>query len=239
MICRFRFRSCGVAVCWLAASLSPAGAREVTTQHLVDAAQIVLREALEPRFSRVDLRAMDRVAALSVEEGVLSLVARPPAIGAVHRRMQVVVDVQINGRTVRTVPVWFHVRAHAERWTATTNLPAGHTLSADDMRRAEIDVTSQPAASGSAQLQGMRLRRSIRAGDVLYTSSVAPQIWVRRQAPVVLELRQAAVQLESRGIALADGHSGQWVGVRLSSSPRIVHGRVIAPGRVAYERAPT
>ena len=83
------------------------------------------------------------------------------------------------------------------------------------------------------QALGRESKRQIRQGDVVYASSLRAPRWVRKGDRVSIVAGSRGVAVETVGLALADGTEGSQITVRNSQSERVVHGWVIAPGRVS------
>lgn len=79
---------------------------------LVVRAEAALRAQLEPQLGELVLRPLGRLDAPRIPQGEPVLQARLPAGSERPRkRMQVFVDVLLEGRVLRSVPLWFEVQA--------------------------------------------------------------------------------------------------------------------------------
>lgn len=208
----------------------------VDAKVLIDRAAADLRAALAESFDDVQLRIASRPDALRLPAGDLVLHTHLPKDAAAlpQRRMRVDVDVRVAGVLVRTLPLWFEVQAHAPRWVALRDLPAGEALSAGDFERRTVDVAKagSPDVDLPSDVAGWRLSKAMRLGSVLSSTDIEETPWVRRQDDVTVEVRSAGVVIESRGTALADGRVGDVVAVRISGA-ELVRGRVVGPKRLA------
>jgi len=89
---------------------------------------------------------------------------------------------------------------------------------------------------GRASLQATSARRDISIGDLLRRADLKQTPIIRQGQPVDLVLRQGAVQVKVRGTARQDGLMNQTITVRNQLTGRLVTGRVIGPGLVAWGR---
>ncbi|HWH82079.1 MAG TPA: flagellar basal body P-ring formation chaperone FlgA [Burkholderiaceae bacterium] len=207
----------------------------IEPDRLVARAAADLRAHLQANYTDVEVLPAGRIEALRLPAGELALATHLAAAGALqpNRHMRVDVDLLIDGERLRTVPLWFDVRAHADGWTVVKDLPAGHVLTPDDVARARVDVAAlNGAAPPSAELVGLRLRRTLHAGTALSAAALEDTPLVARGDDVTLELRSGGVVVESRATALGDGRAGQEVRVRVTGSETL-RGRVIGAGRLA------
>jgi flagella basal body P-ring formation protein FlgA len=84
---------------------------------------------------------------------------------------------------------------------------------------------------GLARL-GRRVRRHVKAGDVLLAAWLEEAPRVRRGERVTLRLVRGPLRIEMPGRAEQDGVAGAWIRVRNASSGREVTGRVAEAGVV-------
>jgi flagella basal body P-ring formation protein FlgA len=89
---------------------------------------------------------------------------------------------------------------------------------------------------GRQQLTGMSTRRRVQLGELLRTVDLKPTPLVRRGQPVELVLQRGLVTVTARGIARQEGRRGQIVTVRNEVNGKLVTGRVVGPGVVAWGR---
>jgi flagella basal body P-ring formation protein FlgA len=89
---------------------------------------------------------------------------------------------------------------------------------------------------GRTSLQETSARRDIDTGSSLRQADLKRTPVIRQGEPVDLVLRQGAVQVKVRGTARQDGLMNQTITVRNHMTGRLVTGRVIAPGLVAWGR---
>lgn len=129
----------------------------------------------------------------------------------------------------------FVVRAaiSAEVLVATTAVPAGRPLAAADVALQRRDIGAAPdALADAAQALGSATRRSLRAGDIVRRSVLAPVLLVRRGDAVRIVAQRDQVEVSVAAEALDAGGRGDLVRVRNASTGKVLSARVAAAGRV-------
>lgn len=220
-----------------------------------------LRAWLAVHSSRADISvtAVPRDVAVPLGQSVLK--PRPLAQKApLARRMVVWVDVWVEDRFVRTVPVGFEVAAYGPAYVATGDMPVGARLNEQALSVREVELTGRAApvlapdgpaaghatspatspATGSAAgnarapvpAEPGQLRRPVPAGAALTRLDVESPPAVARGDWVALRVRSGAIELEERAQALQNGRIGQTVNVKPSKATGAILARVVGPGQV-------
>jgi flagella basal body P-ring formation protein FlgA len=202
-------------------------------QVLVEHALARLRAHLEPSYSDVEMRVSSRLDVLRVPVGEIVLAAHVMAGATPQRRMRVDVELRTGPDFLRTVPIWFEVRAHAPGWVLSRDVPAGQVLRVEDVERRQIDVAHADGKviAPATDLVGLRLRRAARAGTTLSAAMLDSVPVVSRQEDVTIEVRAGDVVIESRGTALSEGRAGDLVPVSVSGGD-LLRARVVGPRRL-------
>lgn len=152
-------------------------------------------------------------------------------------RAGVPVRLTVDGRPVRTVTVWVGMRdarrvpVYADASNAGA---AGETLR---LVEGDVDMTCCSGApiAGADAVRGLRLRRSVRAGQPAMASDFERMPDVIERQQVRIEVVRGAVRLTTVGTALADGDIGQIVRVRADGSDSAVAARVIDKQKVILD----
>ncbi len=111
---------------------------------------------------------------------------------------------------------------------ADTTLPvAAHDLP----RGVELALEDIAPGPGAAKRVGWTTRRVIRAGETLTEPAVEPPPLVRAGQVVQYIVRRGAIQLSISGTAMASGHTGEAIPIRLGERQR-VEAVITGPGRV-------
>lgn len=203
---------------------------------LAAAAQQQLRSQLEQGAAggaRIELRLDGAAPEVQLPQGRVEFHPQPLAAGLAPRsRMQVTVDIAVDGAYQRSVSVPFRVNAWAPALVATRALPSGAAPACDSLALQQVDIAtldSAPAGTECARLQG-RLKRALPAGMPLAAAWLQRPAAVAQGDNIALRLLQGAIELESRAVALSDGEVGQRIDVRPTASQQAVRAEIIAPG---------
>lgn len=118
--------------------------------------------------------------------------------------------------------------------TASRPLARGAGITPADISVQEKEVTTLSGTyfTQPGQLKDKRLRRSVRAGEVIVASMIEASHLVRRGQTVTLVASNSSVQIRATGKALSDGAINQRIRVENLSSHRIVEGIVRSRERV-------
>lgn len=191
---------------------------------------------LAARSARQVVIAVAPQASVVLPPGSVSLSARPLAdLEPITPRMQVWIDVAVDHRFVRAVPVAFDVQAFGPAWVATRDVRVGETLAGAALAQKEVDIARQRAAPLADPPANARLRRPLLAGEALTAAHVETVPPVQRGEYVTVRSQTGAVGIEARAEALQDGRPGQLVWVRLASATGPVHARVVSEGIVEVQ----
>jgi flagella basal body P-ring formation protein FlgA len=223
-----------------ATRITVAGNR-IPSKALVDTAQSALALWLGSRSERFEVRPVSGLSDIIIAGAPVRLVAKPLHYDRPVHRMQVWVDLLGTTGVVRSVPVSFEVTAYVKAAVADRDVAIGSTV-ASVLTEREVDVTTLTAAPRSSSdilAQGastLRLRRGLRAGDVVTAFDLEPVPAIQRGDWVTLRLVNGNVSMESRVEALQDAQVGQSVRVKLNGAERSVLARVTGTGLVEIAR---
>lgn len=197
-------------------------------------AEWALREALQDRYSRVELEATRTVEDLIVPAGHVTLEAGAPNATAPAKRMSVWVDVSVDGEHYRSVPVWFAVSAWTRVVQVNRDLEHNHVLELADLAEATIDIAGLPGppVMDPALAPGQRLVRPLSEGTVLLEKHIEPAPLVQQGAVVDVFAKAGRVVLRAKGVALSDGDLSQRIVVSNPKSGERFAAVVVGPGHV-------
>lgn len=149
-----------------------------------------------------------------------------------RKRMAVAVDAVRNGKTYRTIPVWFMVSATTDVLVAVANLTPHQALSHILFEQQSVDIATlaHTPVAPSNNLQQMRVRRSVARGSVLLASDVEHAPPIARNQDVALKVVAGSVTIETQATALSDATIGKSVRVKNSRSGEEFVANVVAPG---------
>jgi flagella basal body P-ring formation protein FlgA len=116
--------------------------------------------------------------------------------------------------------IWFSVAGYAPALVAVRTVAADAPLDAGDAMLADRDVVAADCTSPDSpdSLPGLRVKRTLHAGEILCANLLEPVPPVTRGEEVTLLYHGRSFTLTARGIAQADGLLGKPVMVRNSSS---------------------
>lgn len=211
---------------------------EIPGARLVAVANEALRAWLAGHTSRADVAVTTVPRDVAVPFGQSSLTARPiPQDAQPARRMAVWVDIWVEDRFIRTVPVGFEVAAYGPAYVADGDMPLGARFDDSALKVREVELTGRalpllapPSVATAAE--PTQLRRPVSAGAALTRQDAEQQAAVTRGDWVALRVRSGAIDMESRVEALQSGRVGQTVSVKPSRATAPILARVVGPGQV-------
>jgi flagellar basal body P-ring formation protein FlgA len=117
---------------------------------------------------------------------------------------------------------------------ATTRLPAGAVLRADDVRMARVRVSlvHGEVARRIEEVIGLQLNHQLAAGLPLVKSEFSRPSMVQRGAHVLMQLDSPGISLTAEGQALEAGAVGERIRVLNPTSRAVVEAEVTGPDRV-------
>lgn len=229
----------GEQIAWQGAAFTDISlrSRDIPGDDIVALADKALRQQLGgqlPAGTRIELQPVAVPRDLAVADEPAELKPRPVA-AVLAPRMTVWVDVGGAGRVQRSVAVVFEVAVYGPVVVAARDIPAGASLLSGDVEVRERNMAAAaPSQKNPARnfSDGQRLRRPIRAGEVLTAAHTEAIPDVVRGGWAVLETRQAGLSVQSRAEVLQDGRTGQMVQVKPVNATASLLARVAGPGRV-------
>lgn len=119
----------------------------------------------------------------------------------------------------------------------TRTFKRGETVSDADIDWQKVQLSGIPSdlIMQSAELSGMSVRRTLRAGKPIRDRDLRKPILVRKGRPVVMQLVLPGMKLRGSGRALADAAKGETVQIMNTRSKRIVEGVVTGPDKVIIQ----
>jgi flagellar basal body P-ring formation protein FlgA len=216
-----------IEVSWLKSTLSGSNLTQVATDGL--------RRWLLERSERVELQAVTDTADLAVPGNDVQLRMRRINQTVPRERMVVWVDVFSGERFFKAVPITFKVVAWGSTSVATQSVSAGEPLRSDEVRTVKANLAALPLREAAVAGQPLvldhtvRLKRSVREGEVVTPSHFEASPAVARGDWAVLQTGSGAVMLESRVQVPHDAKLGQSMRVKPAQSSSYVWARVKGP----------
>jgi flagella basal body P-ring formation protein FlgA len=140
---------------------------------------------------------------------------------------------RIGNQVVKNMSVRGKVEAIARVVVTSESLQKGTILKAESLTTAPTDISELAAPQyDPAELVGMKLNRSLRAGIPVLAGMVETLPVVHRGDKVKIVLNSGAMHVTATGVAAADGRITDMIRVQNISSNKLIYCRVNAPGLV-------
>lgn len=196
------------------------------------AAERAVEQRLPAGGHRREIRAQPVDHRLKLAACASALTADLPA--AFARGQRLTVAVRCPGKQAWKVYVPVDVHESVDVLVATHSLARDAVLTASDfaVEQRSLAGLQRGYIADRASITGMRLKRSIRAGQIITPAFIAAPTLVRRGQRVTLVASGSGLSIAAEGLALADGALGQRIKVRNMSSRQEVEGIVRSTQRV-------
>lgn len=205
---------------------------------VAEVAQATAARALRQKFQRFEVELAGSPLPELIAAGQYELRARPVELGAeIPSRLVVWIELWREKRLYRALPVALNVRAIAPVFRLNASLPAGASLSPQDVTIEERDVAALGAAYWPAEepLSAVRTKHAVAAGSVLLRSQLQALPDVERGDQVALRVRSGTVMIETTALAMQDGWASRTVRVRPAQGTETVLARVVRNGLVEIQ----
>lgn len=213
----------------LLCSLSVAGAAAASSRgdDVVSTARRSVETALAAYGTSVALAVTGRPSA-SVP-GDVSLRALPVVGRFPRERFTVDVQQVRHGRVIGVSTVSFALHVRAEGWVYARDAQSHEEAASIAMERRPVDVARAATITPEATA-GMRLKRSVRAGQPIVMADFERVPDVDNRQPVRLRAAFGEITVESAGTALRAGNRGDVVTVQVAGATRPVKATVVDRG---------
>lgn len=212
-------------------SLPVAAAELQSLDSIRRAAQLFIEAQLEeaPGESEVRVSALD--SRLRLARCELPLRADLPSHATPLGK--VTVAVRCDGARPWSLMVPVVVSRYAEVLVAARPLGRGHQLQPQDLRWSRADLSRLRGYYRDLQaLQGLMLRRNVKAGTVLTAVMVKPALLIHRGERVTIAAQGSGIAIRMEGEAMQAGARGALIKVRNLSSRRVIEAEVVSAGTV-------
>lgn len=132
----------------------------------------------------------------------------------------------------------FYTNARVDRYrsvaVARENLARGVIIDEDKVKADTRLIPSAGSATYSSveAAMGMEVRRAVRKGDIIRTSSLTQPLAVEKGDQVKIRAQQDGLSIVTSGIALTKGKIGEQIRVRNLRSERVIKARISDKGLV-------
>lgn len=186
---------------------------------LEQAAHRMLLEMLQSKYDKVFIDCVGKPKELVVPEGKLTFQPKILTEAKLNKRMQVWVDVFVDGQHFHTLPIWFAVSVKVPVLVARNNLEKGRPLALVDVTQTISDIADLNGVPlASSDISEKRTTKPIVVGAVLVATDVGPIPAVCQGELISVFARCGSVSLEVKGIALSDGDVSQIIEVKSPES---------------------
>lgn len=215
--------------------------QQIDAAMLCGAATDALRRAAGalPGGAAMGLRCEYNSAAITVGRGLIAPRVQSESLRLTDGLQEVAVLIDVAQRRERVVRVPVRVTLEAPMWCAGESLASGQAIAESKFVacRRPVQRADQWALAGQAMPTG-RLKRALRAGEVLAAADVAGGDVQLRGDAVAVVYQAGGLTLETAGELSQDARVGEAVQVRLRSGGAPVSGRLAAVRRVDIEGQP-
>lgn len=165
----------------------------------------------------------------TVPSGDLSLVAQTPL--ATPSYVNVPVEIDLNGKYLRTVFVGYRITHFVRTAVAAHDLVPGTVLSPSDIAIARVPFNGQ-RTNGSQALIGRKIAAAFRAGAPVTIEQTQTNQIVKPGASVVLIVHDGGVSVVADVVARSGGGLGDEVNIYNPQTNKTLSGTVVGPDRV-------
>jgi len=139
------------------------------------------------------------------------------------------VAVLVAGRSQKEMSITADIRHFGQVLVADQGMRRGEELLPEAVVLAERDITRNKDGFfiDPTELEGQRMRRAIRPGNVLTRRHVEPVPVVQRGDEITLLAGSQHLQISLKGEAMQDGGLGERIRVRNADSGKVLYGEVV------------
>lgn len=187
--------------------------------------------AAHPGYTRIEVTSVGATPRLPASATGVDV--RIPSINPLRNRVCVWLDVRHNARAVKSVPVWFHVRAYKSVPVTTRALRPKEALQVSDVSLQEREIAGlQEGLLEALPSSGIRTRRYLAAGHLLQNADLEPLPPVLSSQRVAVRVIAGSVVIETTGIAEQEGWPGDTIRIRNASNDASFSAQVANGSRV-------
>lgn len=214
-----------------------APAQELSPELIGRAAQSHLQSWLVQRSDRAEIRLLRLPKSLQVAEGEVEIKPHPFSQSmTLQKRMTVWLEVWMDQRFVRLLPVEFEVGAYKSAYVLNQALAKDAPVIKSELVKTELDLTMAPRDTvldeKVIENSALRFKQNMKKGETLTSKAIEVKPLASRGDWLTLIASTGSISVESKVEALQDGSLGQWIAVRSKDSKEVLKARVIAAGKV-------
>lgn len=211
---------------------------EIPPQDLTDAANTVLRVAIEQSGDDIEAELTTRVRHIQAPPGRRSLELLPRVRRDLSRNGAIVeVDIMVDGALWKTLPLQFRLTHYAPLVKTTGSIRAGTVLGPENLevvREKQLSATDFLAHKIEA-VTGMVARHDLKSGQSLGMLDYGPPAIVHRGELVTVVLTKGHVKVTAKALATQDAPQGEMLTLVNPTSGAKLRGIATAPGLVVVQ----
>lgn len=169
---------------------------------------------------------------ISIPSGTVTYKYQLPD-SVIKKRIPVWMDLYVNSKHYQSIPLWFNASIMADVVVANTRISAGEQLTNNiaSFSRKDISLYKNRHIK-THDLNNLRIKRDVRAGEVLTEGSIEqlPPVFKGQTVKVISKHNNVTIQVS--GFALDDGKLGETVRIKRTGSNRVFTAVVNNPGQV-------
>lgn len=189
---------------------------------------------VRPDVQRVTAEATPVATRYLLPAGKLDIRARTVTDHSLRPRMNVWVDISVDGKRHVSLPVWFTVQAHQNVYVLTSGHSRNQPIDVSRLRieEREVSASSAPPLPVSSRHPTLRARHDLLSGTWIRVRDVEHRPPVVRHQEIAVQVKMPNVQIMTRGLALNDGRLGDKIAVQNPDSGKQYLARVVSDGTV-------
>lgn len=185
-------------------------------EKIIGVARVGLNHWLGDRYRDYSIRHTGDYQDIVLPTGDVEVVPRINEDARLNKRMNVWVDILVNGDRYQSLPIWFAVEVPVSALVMNSDAKKGNVIVDNQVRKEVIDIA---AVGGTPFLEkdalvNKRLQKDIKAGEAITADRVEDTPAVVKDHEVIVEAQVGAVIVKAIAIALEDGKVGEKVKVR-------------------------
>lgn len=154
------------------------------------------------------------------------------------RRMQVWINISINGQRYTQVRCTMLVHVYERMVVTTHQMSPEEVFTANDVRleEREVGADSRTYFTNVDDVIGRTPIRTVPQATVLYSHTIRYPILIRQGDKIKIKAKVNGIEISVDGVARGNGRLGEWISVQNAVSGKLIRGKVIDANTVLNER---
>lgn len=192
-----------------------------------------LSEVISAKSNNFSVNYIGSVKILKVPAGDVSYTYQLPSL-AFKKRLSVWVDIYVDSKRYKSLPMWFNVKAIGDVAVALKSIDAGQKIDANDIKIEKRDLTLYGnTALETKEIKNIRVKKSLKPGEVVKKTELneMPPVYKGQNVTVISTFGKVSIYI--KGLSLDDGEIGESVRIKRKGSNRVFNAIVENDGLVA------